>query len=250
MPFGRMIKKLTKFLSPKEHATGDKKSGHWEPLEIKKEVYPAAREAKPGPEKAHEKNILASSRPSMRERIAAAYLYFKSNRKASALLIAGIITILFYGYVIPIYVILIFIALASASKMIQDWIPFVVGFDLVMFVMVLSGAAYDWRAALVVGPVSSLIGSSLRRMTSQQFDTIVFPAISYGIVAAIMPFLPPMSIFWLGMVCTIIYVVLQNIVFAYLRPDLFNHITFTVTALLFNYWLFKNFAEPVMSVIA
>lgn len=250
MPFGRLIKKLIRFLSPKEHVVTDKKSGHWEPLTLKKVEVARAAQVMAPVEKVPEKNRVGATSRSMTERLAGAYLYFKSNRKASALLIAGVITLLFYKYVLPIYVVLIFIAIASVSKILQDWIPFVVGFDLVLFVTVLSGAAYDWRAALIVGPVSSLIGSSLRRVTSQQFDTLIFPAIGYGLIAAMIPYLPATNIFWLGIVCTLVYVVIMNIVFAYFRPDLFNHITFTVTSLLFNYWLFKNFAEPVFSLIS
>ena len=63
------------------------------------------------------------------------------------------------------------------------------------------------------------------------------------------PFIPVNGIFQLGIACTLIYVIMMNALFSKLRPDLFQHISFTVTALAFNYWLFKNFAEPIMSVI-
>lgn len=265
MGFGSIMKKILAFLSPKEKEPTPREiaKNHWEPLALKKEIAleeadkksaPAIVSPKPPtpapaakPQKVPEKP--AGTLGKSPGKIESAYDYFKNNRKAAAALVATIITILFYKQVIPLYVIVIFIALASVSKIVQDYIPFVIGFDIVLFVTVLAGEAYGWRAALVVGPISSIIGSSLRRISSQQFDTIVFPAIGYGLIAAAIPYIPPLGIFWIGIVCTVIYVIIMNIVFAYFRPDIFNHITFTATSLLFNYWLFKNFAEPVYSLI-
>jgi len=178
------------------------------------------------------------------------YMYFRRDRKALAALVAVVISLAFYKYVLPVYVLLLFIVVASLSKLVQDFIPFVVGFDLVLFVTVLSGVAYGWTAALVAGTASSLVGSSIRRVSSQQFDTIFFPALGYAIIAAVLPYIPYADVFWLGMICTFIYVGMMELVFAYLRPDIFNHITFGVTAVLFNYWLFKNFAQPILSLIA
>ena len=242
MAFGRIISKILSFLSPKEHALKDKQS--------KKQKAVGAQKKNTIDENRENKNSNMQVSGNIPGRLESLRAYFKGNRRRSAALVMLIITLLFYKYVVPVYVILIFIAIATSSKLIQDWIPFVVGFDLVLFFTVLSGAAYGWKAALIVGCASSIIGSAIRRVSSQNLDTFIFPAIGYGLIAVAIPYIPHTTIYGLGIICTAIYVVIMNFVFAYFRPDLFNHATFTVTAILFNYWLFKNLAEPIMYLIA
>ena len=242
MAFGRIISKILSFLSPKEHALKDKQS--------KKQKAVGAQKKNTIDENRENKNNNMQVSGNIPGRLESLRAYFKGNRRRSAALVMLIITLLFYKYVVPVYVILIFIAIATSSKLIQDWIPFVVGFDLVLFFTVLSGAAYGSKAALIVGCASSIIGSAIRRVSSQNLDTFIFPAIGYGLIAVAIPYIPHTTIYGLGIICTAIYVVIMNFVFAYFRPDLFNHATFTVTAILFNYWLFKNLAEPIMYIIA
>ena len=242
MAFGRIIAKILSFLSPKEHALKEKQSRSLQSHSPKTKNMAGAKYAF--------KSKSRSTGNSLSARLMSLHASFKGNRRRSAALVMLVLTLLFYKYVIPIYVILIFIAIATSSKLIQDWIPFVVGFDLVLFFTVLSGAAYGWKAALIVGCASSIIGSAIRRVSSQNLDTFIFPAIGYGLIAVAIPYIPYTTIYGLGIICTAIYVVIMNFVFAYFRPDLFNHATFTVTAILFNYWLFKNLAESIMYLIA
>ncbi len=242
MAFGRIIAKILSFLSPKEHALKEKQS--------KKPKTHSQKAQKSEGAKHDFKNNSEVTGSSLSARLMSLHASFKGSRRRSAALVMLIVTLIFYKYVIPIYVILIFIAIATSSKLIQDWIPFVVGFDLVLFFTVLSGAAYGWKAALIVGCASSIIGSAIRRVSSQNLDTFIFPAIGYGLIAIAIPYISYTTIYGLGIICTAIYVVIMNLVFAYFRPDLFNHVTFTVTAILFNYWLFKNLAEPIMYIIA
>ncbi len=251
MAFGRIIAKILSFLSPKEHALKEKQSRSMQRHLPKTEKMGVAQKKDAYTAKSTSKS--KGSPPagsSLSARLMSLHASFKGNRRKSAALVMLIVTLIFYKYVIPIYVILIFIAIATSSKLIQDWIPFVVGFDLVLFFTVLSGAAYGWKAALIVGCASSIIGSAIRRVSSQNLDTFIFPAIGYGLIAIAIPYISYTTIYGLGIICTAIYVVIMNFVFAYFRPDLFNHATFTITAILFNYWLFKNLAEPIMYLIA
>ncbi len=242
MAFGRIISKILSFLLPKEHVLKEKQSKN-------PKTHPQKTQKSEGAKHVFKNNNEVAGR-SMSVWLMSLHASFKGNRRRSAALGMLIVTLIFYKYVIPIYVILIFIAIATSSKLIQDWIPFVVGFDLVLFFTVLSGAAYGWKAALIVGCASSIIGSAIRRVSSQNLDTFIFPAIGYGVIAIAIPYISYTTIYGLGIICTAMYVIIMNIVFAYFRPDLFNHATFTVTAILFNYWMFKTFAEPIMYLIA
>ncbi|MCK4968058.1 MAG: hypothetical protein KAS12_03295 [Candidatus Aenigmarchaeota archaeon] len=157
------------------------------------------------------------------------------------------ISSLFFGtYVKTILIITIFIIVAVISKLAQEIFPFVVGFDFVLFVTVLSSLHYGWFIGALVGCLSSFIGSMYR--IRQQIDTAIMPLIGYVAVAIMVPYIAGLEIFILGIICTIVYSIIMSLIFLHLRADIFNTATFVITTILFNWWLFKNLA-PIITAI-
>lgn len=171
----------------------------------------------------------------------------KSKNLKIAIFFIAIISLFFGSYVKTFLFITIFVIVATASKLIQEFFPFVVGFDLVLFVTVLSTMHYGWVVGALVGCTSSFVGSMYR--IRQQMDTAILPLIGYVIVALIIPHIMFLDLFGLGVVSAIIYAVIMSLLFLHLRADIFNTATFAITTIAFNWWLFSNVAPFVVALM-
>ena len=171
----------------------------------------------------------------------------ESKNLKIAIFFVAIISLFFGSYVKTFLFITIFVIFATASKLIQEFFPFVVGFDLVLFVTVLSTMHYGWVIGALVGCVSSFVGSMYR--IRQQMDTAIIPLIGYVLVALIIPHILFLDLFVLGVVSAIIYAVIMSLLFLHLRADIFNTATFAITTIVFNWWLFNNVAPFVVALM-
>ena len=171
----------------------------------------------------------------------------ESKNLKIAILFIAIISLFFGSYVKTILFITIFIIVAMASKLIQEFFPFVVGFDLVLFVTVLSTIHYGWVVGVLVGCVSSFLGSMYR--IRQQIDTAIMPLIGYVVVALIIPHIMFLDLFILGVLAATIYAVVMSLIFLHLRADIFNTATFAITTIVFNWWLFSNIAPFIVALM-
>ena len=171
----------------------------------------------------------------------------ESKNLKIALFFIAIISLFFGSYVKTFLFIAIFVIIATASKLIQEFFPFVVGFDLVLFVTVLSTMHYGWVIGALIGCTSSFIGSMYR--IRQQIDTAIMPLIGYVVVALIIPHIMFLDLFVLGLLSAIIYAVIMSLLFLHLRADIFNTATFAITTIAFNWWLFSNVAPFIVSLM-
>ena len=153
-------------------------------------------------EKSTKKHIQNLNRPL--NWISKKYGIENKNLKIAIFFIA-IISLFFGSYVKTFLFITIFVIVATASKLIQEFFPFVVGFDLVLFVTVLSTMHYGWVVGALVGCTSSFVGSMYR--IRQQMDTAIIPLIGYVLVALIIPHILFLDLFILGVTSAIIYAV-------------------------------------------
>ncbi|VVB61043.1 Uncharacterised protein [uncultured archaeon] len=159
--------------------------------------------------------------------------------------LAVLITLLsytsFFFYVRGVILAVVFILLAAASKLIQKFIPFVVGLDLCLFFTVLFGIAYHPFTGIVVGVASSALGSIARGQ--YQMDKVIFPLLGNVVVGMLLMIIPLTNIFYVGMAMALVYAVMMCIIFAMTIGISHNTATFFITSIAFNYWLFNNYAS-------
>lgn len=171
----------------------------------------------------------------------------KTQNIKIALVLLAIASLIFTAHVKSLVFISIFIVVAAASKLIQEFFPFVVGLDFVLFVTVLSTMHYGWIVGAMVGCISSFVGSVYR--IRQQMDTAIVPLFGYIAIALIVPYLLSLNLLFLGILSALIYAIMMSLIFLHLRADIFNTATFFTTTILFNYWAFKNIAPFLVSLM-
>ncbi len=159
--------------------------------------------------------------------------------------LAVLITLLsytsFFLYVRGIILAIIFILLAAASKLIQKFFPFVTGFDLCLFFTVLFGVAYHPFTGIIVGVASSALGSIARGQYNAPM--VLIPISGYIMVGLLLMVMPSISVFYLGIIMTLIYTIMMVVIFWPVMNSLHNTVTFLLTSIAFNYWLFNNYAS-------
>ncbi len=183
------------------------------------------------------------------------YISKKSN-DSRALAISGaaiavLIILLSYTsmlfYMRGVILAIVFIILAALSKLIQKLFPFVVGLDMCLFFTVLFSAAYHPFAGIAVGVVSSALGSIMRGQ--YDMEKVVYPLFGYFAVGLVLIIFQGTSIFYTGMIMTLIYAIMMSVIFWFRLAHLFQTITFFTTTILFNYWLFSNYATYFLKLM-
>lgn len=179
---------------------------------------------------------------------------YAKNQKvilASPFLIAAAIVILsltpFFSYVKAAIIVILLILAGAASKLIQKLFPFVVGFDLCLFFTVLAGVAYHPFAGILVGVLSSTLGSIVRGQHDAVY--VIMPDVGYLIVGLSLTFFSGTSIFYTGIISALIYAITMSVIFWFIMQNAPNTLTFLVTTIAFNYWLFSNYAAGLLSAM-
>ncbi len=165
---------------------------------------------------------------------------------AAALIVLALFTP-FLFYIKAVLIVIVLILAAALSKLIQKLFPFVVGFDLCLFFTVIVGVAYHPLAGMAVGVASSAMGSIIRGQYSM--DKVVIPLLGYVAVSLLIPMMPFSDIFNIGVILALIYAVMMSVIFWFIMHSPFDTATFLVTSLAFNYWLFLNYAAPLLSLL-
>lgn len=180
-------------------------------------------------------------------RAAAAISEKGKNRHTVALtgiVLAVLITLLSYTslffYMQGAILAIILIFVAALSKLIQKLFPFVVGFDLCLFFTVLFSIAYHPFAGITVGVFSSAIGSIARGQYDA--DKVLVPLLGYITVGLLLLAFPATNIFYAGMAMALAYSIMMSIIFWFIMQSVFNTITFLITSIAFNYWLFSSYS--------
>ena len=141
------------------------------------------------------------------------------------------------------------IVIAALSKLTQEPIPFVVGFDLCLFVTIVVGYAIHPAVGFIVGGVSSFFGSLLR--SRQEADTMLVPIAGYFWTSMIIAFTRNhMSFFMVGVMATLFYALHNAIIFAKIRHFSIHTITFLSTSIPFNIILIKKLAPALITLLA
>lgn len=174
------------------------------------------------------------------------HLFSTGSAAVAVLLLALAFTPLF-SYFKAIIVIIALILIGAASKLIQKFFPFVVGFDLCLFFTVIVSVAYHPFAGVLVGVFSSVLGSVARGQ--DDMSKVIVPAIGYIVVALLVPFFSGMQLFTIGMILTLVYSIMMSVAFWFLMHCSTNTLTFLISSLAFNYWLFTNYATSLMAFI-
>lgn len=146
----------------------------------------------------------------------------------------------FFFYLRGTILAIIIIFIAALSKLTQKLIPFVVGFDLCLFFTVLFAVAYHPLAGIIVGVLSSALGSIMRGQ--YDMDKVIVPLLGYITVGALLMAIPATNIIYTGMLMTVIYSVMMSVIFWFIMHCVSSTMTFLITSLAFNYWLFSNYA--------
>lgn len=181
------------------------------------------------------------------------YLSKKSNDPhalaTGGAIIAVLIVLLSYTslffYMRGVVLAIVFIIFAALSKLIQKLFPFVVGFDLCLFFTVLFSVAYHPFAGIAVGIASSALGSTIFR-GQYNADKVIFPLFGYAIIGLILMVFTTSSIYFTGMLMALTYALIMSALF---WGHIDQTITFFTTTMLFNYWLFSNYAKGVLMLL-
>ena len=166
---------------------------------------------------------------------------------AAGVLIALLSYTSFFFYVRGAILAIIFILVAAMSKFIQKFFPFVVGLDMCLFFTVLVGTAYHPISGIVVGVLSSTLGSIIRGQNDM--TNVLTPNLGYIAAGILLPFFAGASIFFTGMALTAVYVVMMSVIFwfKYFSPP--QTVTFAATAVAFNYLLFSSYSAYFLKLM-
>ncbi len=148
--------------------------------------------------------------------------------------------------------VLVLIALTILSKLVETFLPRSVNFDLSLFTLVVLQQAYGFPTAFTVAVAAYLIGTFVKGKFTHHVagENLVFPPIGFlvaGLIFSVLNF----DIFTAGIITTVMYAVLMTILYglAYRFP-IFDMTIFLVTILPFNYFIFLNFTNPVLQLLA
>ena len=148
-----------------------------------------------------------------------------------------------------VLIVLGLIILAIISKMPQLIFPFVVVLDLILFVVVILTIAYGPFIAIACGLIAYYIGTIIHAQFKYIIpETYVIPPIGYICVAILVLFLP-FGVVTTGIIATLAYSILMLLLYWFSLHNLFNEITFAVTCIPFNYWLFTKFGEKALALL-
>ena len=166
---------------------------------------------------------------------------------AAAVLIVILSQTSFFFYLRGTIFAIVFILIAAMSKFIQKFFPFVVGFDMCLFFTVLIGTVYHPIAGILVGVLSSTLGSVIRG----QYDmtNVIMPNMGYIAAGILLPFFAGSNILVTGMTLTAVYIVLMSIIFWFKYYSISNTATFVVTSVAFNYLLFNNYSTAFLKLL-
>ena len=149
-------------------------------------------------------------------------------------------------------IVLLLIGLSIISKLVEIFLPRAVIFDLSFFTLIVLQFAYGSSFALAVAITAYLIGTLVKSKFTHHVagESLILPPLGYLIVSFIISIFY-FDIFTTGMIALAIYASLMTISYGILyRFPIFDMIIYLVTIIPFNYFVFLNFAEPVLSLLA
>lgn len=181
--------------------------------------------------------------------------YFQKDRikkiitkKNQPYVLAFLAIIILLAYSKAAIIIPLFIGIAAISRLSQNLFPFVAGFDLCLFLTVLSAVAYGSLVGFIVGIGSGFLGAIIRNSRRME-DKIVF-YLGMGTVGFFVPYMPVLNIVTLGLIATAIYdLLIVTVYFGMIRKCIINAITFAATHLAFNWWLFSSFGVAILALL-
>lgn len=142
------------------------------------------------------------------------------------------------------FFILIFIMIGAISRLTQKYFPLIIGLDFCLFFSILVTIAYSPILGLLTGIISSTIGSFLRQIErAEYYFTPIYGFIPVWIFMSL-SFIPQMNIVLTGMICVVVYIIARFIAISIIYPlCIMSQFTYISSTLLFNYFLFANFAN-------
>ncbi|MCK5473901.1 MAG: hypothetical protein KAI53_00710 [Candidatus Aenigmarchaeota archaeon] len=181
--------------------------------------------------------------------------YFAKNNikkiiteKNQPYVLAFLAIIILLAYSKAAIVIPLFIGIAAVSRLSQNLFPFVAGFDLCLFLTVLSAVAYGSLVGLIVGIGSGFLGAIIRNSRRME-DKLVF-YLGMGAVGFFVPHLPVLNIVTLGLIATAVYdLLIVTVYFGVIRKCIINATTFAATHFAFNWWLFSMFGATILALL-
>lgn len=149
-------------------------------------------------------------------------------------------------------VVLVLIVLTILSKVVETFLPRSVNFDLSLFTLVVLQQAYGFSAAFTVAVVAYLIGTFVKGKFTHHVagENLILPPVGFLIVGLIISALS-FDLFTTGIIAAILFASLMTILYGLLyRFPIFDMTLYLVTILPFNYFVFLNFANPVLQLLA
>jgi len=119
--------------------------------------------------------------------------------------------------------------------------------NLCLFFTVLFATAYHPITGIVVGVASSALGSVMRGQ--YDMDKVIVPLLGYITVGIVLGVFPATNLIYTGLLMTVVYSIMMSIIFWFIMHSTHNTITFLLTSLLFNYWLFNNYSTAFLKLL-
>ena len=160
--------------------------------------------------------------------------------------LSAILLFFFHRIVEMLLVMAGFIVLGVASMMYNRWIRVSLGFELIMFGVVITGMLYGWLQALIVGFIALFFAEVLtNRFTYSTFVSFI----GMFVIALVVPSFAGNNVAWVGIGMTLLYdlIILPGYILLGSSPG--RSLLFFATHILFNAWIFLTVAPPVMSVL-
>jgi hypothetical protein len=142
------------------------------------------------------------------------------------------------------------VAGATLSKLPQAIFPVVVVLDLIMFLLVVATMAYGPFIGISLALIAYYVGTILRAQFSNvASETYAGPPMGIVISGILCSFLP-FGVVATGMTTVVFYSIIMLIFYRQIYPgNIMNELTFLVTILPFNYWLFTSFGERMLAML-
>ncbi|NOR85857.1 hypothetical protein GQ473_07120 [archaeon] len=173
---------------------------------------------------------------------------FLLNEKNKPYIITFLIITLAVAYSKAIIIIPLFIILAAVSRVSQNIFPFVAGFDFCLFLTVLVGVAYGSFAGAIIGIGSGILGAIIKNSRNVGSKLVFY--ITMGVVGFLAPYLQLTNILYTGLILTIFYdMIIVFVYFGMIKKCIVNAITFTITHIIFNWWLFHTFGAYFLLIM-
>ena len=162
------------------------------------------------------------------------------------IILAVIFTFFFWTFVKTLLVMGVFIVIGVASLMYNRWVKVSLGFELIMFGVVITGMLYGSVEALVVGFVALFFAEVL----TNRFNHATFVSfIGMFAVAMVVPSFEGDPVRWVGIGMTLLYdaIILPGYLILGSSPG--RSFLFLGTHLMFNFWIFWTVAPVVMPIL-